>query len=229
MLIYAHRGASKEEPENTLAAFRRAMEVGADGIEFDVHASADGVPVVIHDRDLSRTTNGTGNVDEKTLAELEKLDAGNGQHIPTLKEVLDLTAGKIRLYIELKQPGIERQVLDVLGNYAEAIWLIGSFDLDILRAVRKLAREIELWVITVEASDAAFHAAGEVAATALSIRADMVSPEVMRRITDASLGIAVWTVNDVEQARLLRDFGVDALCTDVPADIIAGLAKGSPR
>lgn len=229
MLIYAHRGASQAEPENTLAAFKRAIEVGADGIEFDVHASADGVPVVIHDRDLTRATNGSGDVDQKTLAELQALDAGQGQRIPTLAEVLDLTATKLRLYIELKQRGIERQVLDVLANYPGAIWLIGSDDVEILRAVRALAPDVELWLISEEASDAAFHAAGEVKASAISLRADLVSPEVVNRFTLASLGLVVWTVNDVGAARLLRDFGVDALCTDVPAEIIQGLQEGSPR
>src|SRR5215213_4894602 len=87
MLIYAHRGASAIHPENTLRAFRHALAIGVDGIELDVHATADGIPVVIHDRDIGRTTNGAGYVDEMPLAQLETFDAGDGERVPTLAEV----------------------------------------------------------------------------------------------------------------------------------------------
>ena len=86
--IFAHRGASGSAPENTMAAFQLALQQHADGIELDVHLTADGQVVVIHDQDLSRTTNGQGMVDQLTLEELKHLDAGNGEQIPTLEEVL---------------------------------------------------------------------------------------------------------------------------------------------
>ncbi len=90
----AHRGASAYEPENTLRAFERAIEMGATMMELDVHLSRDGQPVVIHDPDLSRTTDGTGRVGDLTLEQIQRLDAGLGEHIPTLAEVIDLVRGR---------------------------------------------------------------------------------------------------------------------------------------
>lgn len=226
MLIYAHRGASAEAPENTLEAFKRAINAGADGIEFDVHATADRIPVVIHDRDVSRTTNGQGNVDELTLEEIRQLDAGQGELIPTLHDVLDLTAARLRLYIELKQAGIERQILEMLSGYADAAWLIGSFMPDVLRNVRAADPGAMLWLITDEASDRVFAFAKEINAAALSLRYDKLTPEVVERCRAANLDVAVWTVDDLAEARRMRDLGAVALCTDDPRAIIAGLAEG---
>lgn len=98
----AHRGASAYEPENTLRAFARAIEMGATLIELDVHLSRDGQAVVIHDADLSRTTTGTGQVSDLTLDDIQRFGAGLGEHVPTLAEVIDLVRDQVQLYIELK-------------------------------------------------------------------------------------------------------------------------------
>src|SRR5918997_6417535 len=116
-LIYAHRGASAIHPENTLRAFQHALALGVDGIELDVHATADGIPVVIHDRDVGRTTDGTGYVDEIQLARLQTFDAGDGERVPTLAEVLELVGSAAHLDVEIKGSGVERAVLDVLAQY----------------------------------------------------------------------------------------------------------------
>lgn len=223
MLIYAHRGSSGVEPENTLAAFARAIADGADGVELDLRATADGVPVVLHDRDLGRTTTGRGNVDELTLAELRRVDAGDGRPVPTLVEVLDLLAGHLRLDLEVKQAGIERAILDDLAAFARADWAISSFDWDVLRAVRALASAAELWPLAVAADDALFAVAREVGATAVALLGTAATSKVVERCAAADLGVVVWTVNRVEDARLARDFGATALCTDLPAAIRAGL------
>lgn len=223
MQIYAHRGASREAPENTLVAFQRAMEIGADGIEFDVRASADGIPVVLHDRDVSRTTNGQGSVDTLLLEKIQRLDMPGGEKIPTLAETLALTAGRINLYIELTQEGIERQVLAMLEPYPPDSWLIGSFHPEILRPVRALAPDAELWLIAEEVSDHVFAFADEIRATAISLEWDLVSPAVIDRCRDNNLKLAVWTVNDPGDAKRARDMGVVALCTDDPRTIIAAL------
>jgi glycerophosphoryl diester phosphodiesterase len=110
----AHRGASAYEPENTLRAFARAIEMGATLIELDVHLSRDGYPVILHDADLSRTTTGTGRVSELTLDEMRRFDAGLGEHVPTLEEVIDLVRGQVQLYIELKGQQTAAAVVDTL-------------------------------------------------------------------------------------------------------------------
>lgn len=226
MLIYAHRGSSGVAPENTLRAFEQAVADGADGVEFDVHATADGVPVVIHDRTLARTTNGAGLVDELTSEQVRAFDAGQGQPVPTLAEVLDLLAGKLLLYVELKQEGIEGAVLDELARHPQANWVLASFDHAILRAVRAAAPDAELWLISVRASEEAFALCAELDLATLSLLGQAVTPEVARRCFAADLDLAVWTVNRVEDARLARLHGCAALCTDVPAEIIRGLAEG---
>lgn len=223
MLIYAHRGASGRLPENTLRAFRAAINDGADGVELDLHATADGVPVVIHDRDLARTTSGAGNVDALTLAELRSFDAG-GEPVPTFAEVLDLLAGRLRLDIEIKQAGIERQTLEVLARYPHAAWAISSFDWGILHAVRRLSARAELWPLAVAVDEPLLAAAEALASPNVALAADAFNAASATQLREAGLGVVVWTVNDPNEARAMRDLGARALCTDEPAAIRAALA-----
>ena len=223
MLIYAHRGASAHQPANTMAAFRRAIADGADGIEFDVHRSSDGVPVVLHDRKLERTTNGRGFVDGLPLSELRRLDAGNGQTIPTAEEVVALAAGRLRLYIEMKRPGVEAAVLEVLKRFPHADWIAASFDATILETIRALAPESELWLITMAVSDETVRMAQELSISTISLWSEATSLTVAARLFEADLDLAVWTVNDIEVAHQARLLGASALCTDDPGLIRQGL------
>ena len=152
-LVIAHRGASGTAPENTMAAFRQAVEMGADMIELDVQRTKDGQVVVIHDATLERTTNGSGAVRELTYAEIEQLDAGSwfgegqefaGERVPLLKEVLEFTKGKCALNIEIKNipyadPGIEQAVVDLLHEtgFLEQV-IISSFDHSCLHRIARL-------------------------------------------------------------------------------------------
>ncbi|HID15455.1 MAG TPA: glycerophosphodiester phosphodiesterase, partial [Candidatus Atribacteria bacterium] len=135
-LVVAHRGASAYEPENTLRAIRRAIEIGADVVEIDVRLTKDGYPVVIHDETVDRTTNGSGLVNEFSLDELRKLDAGKGEKIPLLSEVLDLVAGKINVFIEIK---VDEAVIPSLREVdARDLWdsvMFTSFNIEHLRRV----------------------------------------------------------------------------------------------
>lgn len=223
MRIYAHRGASASEPENTLAAFRRAREIGADGIELDVHVTIDRVPVVIHDRGVTRTTNGAGNIDEMTLCEIDSLDAGKGERVPTLDQVLDLVGGAAHVDVEIKQGGIEREVLAVLARHPVARWAISSFDWNVLRAVRALSTDADLWLLSSFVSDALFTMATEIGAMAVSLWSAALTPETAARLRAAGLGAVIWTVNDVAGAQRMRDLGAIGLCTDAPDVMLAGL------
>ena len=223
MRIYAHRGTSATDPENTLRAFRHAVEVGADGIELDVHATSDRIPVVIHDRDVARTTNGRGNVDELPLADLSQLDAGDGERVPTFDDVLDLVGDRVHLDVEVKQAGIERKVLAVLARHPSASWAVSSFDWDILRAIRALSADAELWLLTIAVTDELFTTARELSATAVALRAAAYTPETAARISGAGLEVVIWTVNAVAEAARVRDLGAVGLCTDDPEAIMRGL------
>jgi glycerophosphoryl diester phosphodiesterase len=225
MLIYAHRGSSGTLPENTLAAFARALADGADGVELDLRCTADRVPVVLHDRAFDRTTNGHGNVDELTLAELRAFDAGGGEPVPTLADVLDLLAGRLPLDLEVKQVGIEREVLAVLARYPHADWAISAFDWDVLRAFRRLDPTTPTWPLAIAADDALFAVSRDLAAPVAVLMSSSYTPDSAARFAAAGLAVAVWTVNDVAEARRVRDLGAHALATDFPAEIRAGLIE----
>jgi len=223
VLLYAHRGSSRTKPENSLAAFEQAIVDGADGVELDLRATADGVPVILHDRELDRTTSGTGPVDGVTLAELRGVDAGDGRPVPTLAEVLDLLAGRLALDLEIKQAGIEREVVAVLAGYPDAEWFVSSFDWDVLRAFRAAAPGAAMLPLAMVADDGLFAVARELGAKGVALFAGGIDAGVARRCEEEELELVAWTVNEVEEARRLREVGVAAVCTDVPALIRAGL------
>jgi len=219
MQIYAHRGASAIHPENTLRAFRHALAIGVDGIELDVHATADGIPVVIHDRAVERTTDGAGYVDEMPLARLATFDAGDGERVPTLADVLALVGDAAHLDIEIKGAGIERAVLEVLAEYPDVRWAISSFAWDTLRAVRQLDSVAEIWPLTERVADDLFAVATELESPAVSLFTGAYTDESAVSLHDAGLRVVVWTVNDPREARRVADLGAFALCTDDPQRI----------
>ena len=220
-LIYAHRGASAMYPENTLRAFRQALASGVDGIELDVHATADGIPVVIHDRDVERTTDGAGYVDETPLARLETFDAGDGERVPRLAEVLALVGDAAHLDVEIKGTGIERAVLDVLAQYPAVSWAISSFAWDTLRAVRQLDPVAEVWPLAERVDDDLIAVVAELGSPAVSLFTGAYTPETAAKLRAAGLRVIVWTVNDPREARRIDDLGAFALCTDDPQRISA--------
>jgi glycerophosphoryl diester phosphodiesterase len=162
--IIAHRGASADAPENTLAAFELALEQGADGIELDIHLSADDHPVVIHDFTLERTTDGAGPVNAHRVRQLKRLDAGgwydrrfSGQRVQTLQEILERFRDRARFWLELKggsalYPGIEERVVSMLEIY-DVIdrTMVQSFDHQAIGYVRALSREIQVGALVAQA------------------------------------------------------------------------------
>jgi glycerophosphoryl diester phosphodiesterase len=220
-LIYAHRGASAIHPENTLRAFRHALAIGVDGIELDVHATAEGIPVVIHDRDIARTTDGAGYVDEMPLARLETFDAGNRERVPTLAEVLALIGDAAHLDIEIKGSCVEQAVLDVLAQHPTVRWVISSFSWETLRTLRRLDPLAELWPLAERAGDELIAIASELASPAVSLFTGAYTAESAAQLRDAGLRVMVWTVNNPREARRIEDLGAFALCTDDPQRLIA--------
>jgi len=146
--IVGHRGAPMEAPENTLLSFKRAMDIGVDWIEFDLRRCRDGVLVVIHDGTVDRTTNGHGKVGDMTFGELQELDAGSGQKIPSLQQVIDLAGGKLGLDMEIKESGIEEAVVDVIKKSGIiGHCMVSSFLYEPLRRVKELDPDIKTAVI----------------------------------------------------------------------------------
>lgn len=225
MLIFGHRGSSGTEPENTLRSFRAAIASGADGIELDVQATADGIPVIIHDHDLSRTTDGTGKVSSRSLAELKQLDAGHGETVPTLDEVMALLAGNLTVDIEVKQAGIEATVLNALARYPTADWFISSFDWDVLLAARRLSSSAPLWPLALAFGDAVFAIADRLSSPGIALEHSAYTAEAAARCAQAGLAVGVWTVNDPAEGHRVRELGATALMTDFPAQMRAELGS----
>lgn len=226
-LVIAHRGASAYAPENTLAAFRLAMEQGADGAELDVTLSADGAVVVIHDDTVDRTTNGTGRVATMTLAALRALDAGKGERIPTLAEVLEVTAQHPRpflLNIELKarwfsgEAALVRAVVaEVRAAQSADRVLFSSFSPWVVRRLAHHAPEVPRAWLYHRAMPRWMRALGLQIAGALSFEHPehwLVTPALVRRCTRAGRGVNTWTVNDEVRAVMLMRLGVRGLIGD---------------
>ncbi|MFC5471706.1 glycerophosphodiester phosphodiesterase [Cohnella suwonensis] len=227
----AHRGFSGKAPENTMAAFRMAIALPyVNWIELDVHLSKDDVPVVIHDGELKRTTNGNGRVREKTAKELGNLDAGSwfdpgfsGEKVPTLGEVLDLTAGRCRLNVELKGDDGHRALLaakaveTIRSRGRENDTVITSFQDDILKEVRSLSRTIRTGLIVDEGSNDLIDRVKSLGADFLSIGFHHLNEELLAKATQASVDVMAWTVNSASDlSRLASRPEAFQLCTNYP-------------
>jgi len=216
MRIYAHRGASSTYPENTIEAFAEAVRLGSDGVELDVQATADGIPVVIHDVSLLRTTSIDRVVSSLTLTDLNLI----APSVPTLADVLAMVGDKLHFDLEIKQAGIEQNVLDVLAKSPESTWAASSFDWNVIRAFRGLNPTADLWLLGMTWNQAMADAAVEVGATAAALFAGIVNQQTVEQVHTAGLQLMVWTVNDAARHRQLREWGVDMLCTDAPHQFV---------
>jgi glycerophosphoryl diester phosphodiesterase len=231
LFLYAHRGASAEAPENTLAAFCRAVDTGADGIELDVHLSADGVPVVLHDETLERTTDGFGPVGACPLARLRKLDAGSwfapefaGERVPTLEETLRLLAGRLRLNLEVKDTHAGMAVLELLSRFAAADVVVSSFDHRLLVRLRRAAPDLPLAVLAGSDWHRALAMAAALRACAFHPHVNLVNRPLLAACRRLQLPVLAWTVDDPVRAHVLARLGLAGLFTNDPA----GLRRHSP-
>jgi glycerophosphoryl diester phosphodiesterase len=215
MLIIGHRGARAVAPENTLSALRKGMEC-ADLVEIDVRVSRDGVLVVMHDATVDRTTNGSGPVAGIPLAELKRLDAGDGERIPTLAEVLDLVGGRSGLVVEIKEPGSERPICRMLAGRGPDEMYIVSFHPEILREVRTLLPRAKTGYIYSKGDP-------DPVETAVAIRADVLLPRKDRadrmtvgRAHQSGLAVVLWTLNTDEEFEDAVSLGVEGFASDDP-------------
>jgi glycerophosphoryl diester phosphodiesterase len=237
--IWAHRGASCCGPENTLAAFTAAVEGGADGLELDIHLSRDGIPIVIHDETLERTTDGYGPVAGMTLQQLQCLDAGSwfsaefcGEPIPVLEDVLKTFAGRLRLNLELKEFRAGMVVLELLDQYPYADVVISSFNYDVLQRLRSVDRSLPLAVLfEFGLWRHAVQSAKELSAIAFHPVANQVNRPMIAACLQADLPVSVWTVDDACVARSLIRAGVSGLFTNDPSTLKAAYKrfKGAAR
>lgn len=224
IVLWAHRGASALAPENTMAAFTLAEAIGADGIELDVHLSRDGVPVVLHDETVDRTTDGRGRVASLSLDQLRQLDAGSwfdadfaGEKIPTLDEVLSWAGARLRINIEIKSAAAGRAVLQSLSEHPQARVLVSSFDHPLLAGLRRQSPELSLGFLC----DTRFWRRS--LQRAIAAGAESFHPEARfcsRPLVEAShrhgLKVYPWTVDEPRRQSSLRRIGVDGWFSNLP-------------
>jgi len=222
--LWAHRGDSAWAPENTIAAFAAAVESGADGIELDVHLSSDGIPVVIHDETLERTTDGSGLVARTTSQQLAGLDAGSwfspdfsGEKIPLLSDVLRVFSGCLKLNLEIKDFRAGVAALDLVRQYPDADILFSSFDHNVLRQLRHADQSLSLAVLFAGGSwRRAVRFAIELKAYSFHPEAGKVHRPMLAECRQAGLHVHVWTVDEPSLARSLVRSGVSGIFSNDP-------------
>jgi glycerophosphoryl diester phosphodiesterase len=239
-LNIGHRGASGDAPENTLAAFALALEMGADGIEFDVHLSRDRIPMVIHDSRLERTTSGSGRVGEHTAATLSKLDAGSWFNrrfpalaqaqferctVPHLDEVLEFVRTRHCLaFLEIKQarktyPGIEEKVLEqICRARVEQLVTVISFHFPTLARVRHMNSKVAIGIDFARPILALKHAK-RISAGTLLPHGKLVTRRLVARAHQAGLRIVSWGFDESPQLQRGISKGVDGMITSYPARV----------
>ncbi len=242
-LVMAHRGASYDAPANTLAAFRLARQMGADGIELDTSLTADGVPVVIHDLSVDETTDGTGRVRDLTLRELKRLDAGSHydfafktERIPTLDEAFEVIGPDLLVNVELKSlgfrpNGLESAVLGVIRKHnRQSRVLISSFNPFALRRMYRLAPNIPIGFLY--APDVPIYLRLFMLGVPHQARHPqhtMINADFMQWAHGQRYRVNTWTVDDPARMTALRDLGVDAIITNRPNVLLEVLGRSNAR
>jgi glycerophosphoryl diester phosphodiesterase len=237
----AHRGASGHAPENTLAAFRLAVEMGAKFIETDLQVTRDAWIVAMHDATVNRTTNGRGHISKMTLGEVRTLDAGAwfvgagdrsfaGERVPTLEEILAFAReADVSLCLELKTSEswtMERTLAGALVESGElARTTVISFDPAVLLSLRRIEPMAMTGLLVERAGLDSIQRAVSVGARQLLPRADGITPELIQSGRRADLKIVAWTVNEPAEMRTLAANGVDGIITDFPDRLAKVLAE----
>lgn len=211
----AHRGAKREQPENSLPAFQRAFERGADAVELDVHATRDGVVVVHHDPTI-RPESGKAKlaIADMSWDEVRSIELAPGIGVPRLVDVLAMTPADKTVYVEIKGERIERAVLAVIGE-SHVPCAVHSFDHAAIARCREIAPDIPRGILfDKSAPEAMIRGLEAVGARDLWPRWDLIDATLVARAHDAGARVIAWTVNTVATAQALIDIGVDGLCTD---------------
>ena len=223
MLIFAHRGVSGHFPENTLMAFQAALDAQCQAIELDVYALQNQL-VVIHDRQLARTTNGEGNLEDHTLESLSALDAGRGESVPTLWQVLQLVANKVVLNIELKGADTAELLIALLAKAQQELKLdlstivVSSFNHRLLQQLRKLHPTLALGVLIAHRPLDNAAVASQLDACCLNCDRGFVDAELINDAHQRGIKVYVYTINDAREARELAKIGVDGIFCNYPQE-----------
>ena len=220
MLAIGHRGAMGYEPENTLRSIAKALEMGVDAVEIDVY-NVEGQLVVIHDRDISRTTNGEGYIEDCSFAYLRSLDAGKGEQIPTLKEVIDRVNRQAKINIELKGSNTANLVVELIREYITKGWsdkdfVVSSFNHYELNRVKAIEPNITIGMLIYGLPWDYMGIAQKLSADVVISGLDYVDVELVNAVHQKNLQAWVYTVNHPQDIMYMRELGVDGIFTNYP-------------
>lgn len=222
MLKIGHRGAKGHSPENTLASFEKAMLLGVDAVELDVHLSADGQIVVIHDETVNRTTHRQGIVNQMLWADLKNLRIEGEHPIPLLSEVFDLIDRQIFINIELKGEHTAAAVVALIQDYIHnkdwnyKHFLVSSFDWNALQEVHRLDAKIDLGVLTLTDVELATGFAAFIKARSIHPYFHLLTRENTALMQQKGFEVFPWTVNEIEDILKIKSFNVNGIITDFP-------------
>jgi glycerophosphoryl diester phosphodiesterase len=230
-LITAHRACKGHAPENTLVGIRAALKLGADAMEIDVHCTRDGVPVLLHDSTVDRTTDGRGEIASLSLRQARKLDAGGGESIPALRDVLKEIDGRALLVVEVKALDIEEAVLAAVARARALDWcVVHSFLPRVVERFRTLEPRMPCSLLVAEQRVAdwarLFEFALSLGAQGVAVHYSDVTPERVRAAHLRDLRVSTWTVNKRDDVRRVAAAGVDAITSDYPDRARRWLPKG---
>jgi len=244
MLILGHRGAMGYAPENTITSFKKAIEQGCDGFELDVQLTKDNCLVVIHDWDVSRTTNGKGLVSGLAMDYIRGLDAGSkvfdgrfaGERIPTLEEVLDIMPESMVLNIEIKCKAddvrdIEEKVISLLEQKNRVKnTIISSFNHDVLKRVRNISKDVKIALLFTAylCNPLEYLKINGLDIYSYHPKIDYVTPDLVRTLHHAGIKVYPWIVNDEAGLKKCLDYGADGFTTDYP-DVLRDLLKANMK
>ena len=233
-LVIGHRGAAGLAPENTLPSFRKALDIGCQGVELDVHAvngaSGEQQLVVIHDDTVDRTTNGRGSVSLHTIEQIAELDAGDGNRIPRLAEVTALAAGYIAdtqplINIELKGKGTAAPTARFLRTHPGLAVLVSSFNHEELAAFRETDKTTPVAPLFERARGNMLETATQLGASCINMSTRMAKPSLIEQCREAGIPVLVYTVNQLHETQRLKAMGVAGVFTDRPDNLIPVIAR----
>jgi len=226
LFCFGHRGARGHEPENTVRSVRKALELGAEGIEVDVYF-ADGQLVVIHDDTLARTTNGRGRVMKKSFAHLRSLDAGSGERIPTLAEIFDAVDRRAVINVELKGPHTAAPVAALIVEYVKRHgwsfddFLVSSFDHVRIREAKQDLPELRIGPLITKVPRGLAKFAETLGAWSLHADKRCVTSELVADAHGRGLKVFVYTINLPGEIARMKKLGVDGVFSDFPERVVA--------
>lgn len=239
ILVYGHRGAAYEAPENTMPSFKLAKKLGVYGVEMDLHTSKDNELVVMHDETLDRTTNGKGLIHMQTLEEIKKLDAGfkkgtkwKGTRVPTLREVFE-NLGKIHYYLEIKQssrvyPGIESKIMDLVNEFKlENNVQIISFDFDSLKNIRDIDSKIKTGLLYTGKTVWFLDIAKELKVNFMQPSFNLTYEDDIKIAKKNKLGVEAWTIDTVEDVKRAIKLHIDSITSNNPRMVLHTLKKNA--